>query len=139
MDVLRGVLYFFAGLFVLVPLVLIGIFKIGLITLVALVVGLILAGLTFQQARKFNVQASESQSLQLEQIYRSLAQKGGGTVALSALLNATGQPKVQLERRMRELVGRGICELDFSGAGEVQYKLTPGDEARAQLSQFNEK
>lgn len=139
MNVLRGVLYFFASIFAAVPLLLIAVFSLNLFTGIALAIGLVLAYFTFRAGRTFNIKASESQKVQLEDTYRALAAKNDGVVPVHALMQATGQPKETVQQRMRELVGRGICELDFSPAGEVQYKLTPMDEARAQLAAMNEK
>ena len=138
MNVLRGVLYFFAGVFVLVPLVWIKLAGFGLFGGIALAAGAGLAYVTFQQARKFNVQQSDNQKAQLETTYRSLAAKNAGVVSMSQLLNATGLSKDQLQHDMRELVGRGVCDLDFSANGEMQYKLSPIDNARAELAQFAE-
>jgi hypothetical protein len=139
MNVLRGVLYFFASIFVAVPLVSVLVFGFGVFTALALAIGCVLAFFMYRAAQTFTVQASESQKVQLEQSYRSLAAQNGGVVPIGALMKATGQSKETVQQRMRELIGKGICELDFSPAGEVQYKLTPMDEARAQLAGMREK
>jgi hypothetical protein len=139
MNVLRGVLYFFAGVFVAVPLVWMGIFGFGLVGALGLAVGSVLAYFTYKQAQTFEVQASDSQKVQLEQTYRQLAEKNSGVVGVSQLVNATGMSKDQIQGRMRELVGKGICDLDFAANGEMQYKLTPLDGARAELAQLRDK
>ena len=139
MNVLKGVLYFFASIFVAVPLVLLLTLPLKTLWAVALLVGIVLSFFTYRAARTFTVSASENQKLQLEQTYRALAAKNAGVVPVGTLMNATGQSKDAVQQRMRELIGRGVCELDFSPSGEVQYKLTPMDEARAQLAAMNEK
>lgn len=140
MNVLKSFLYFMASLFVAVPLVLlitVPFWK--MLWLLLLVVGAVLAFFTYRAGKSFTVKASDNQKLQLEQTYRMLAAKNGGVVPVSALMAATGYDKQTVQERMREVIGRGIAELDFSPNGEVLYKLTPMDEARAQLAAMHEK
>lgn len=88
----------------------------------------------FRQAQRYMVIASESQKEQFEETVRELAEKNGGVVPISTVLSRTGLPRDTAEVRMRQLIGKGIFELDFGDNGEMRYKLTPLDEARAQLA-----
>lgn len=134
MGVLKVFLYACAAAFLLGGLLPGYVFGFGVITGLVALGGAGLSYATFRAAKGFDVQASESQKVQLEQTARRLAEKNGGSVALSAVMHATGLPKDAATVRMRELVGRGVFELDFGANGEMLFKLTPMDEARAQLA-----
>jgi len=134
MGVLRGFLFFCAAGFALAGLVVVKLFGLGIIGLVGLAGGGALAYLTFNAAKNFGVANAVQKTQQLEQIARSLAEKNGGTVAMGAILNATGETKESATPKMRELVGRGVFELDFGANGEMLFKLSPMDEARANLA-----
>jgi len=98
-----------------------------------------LAWIIFGQAQRYTVQSTAEQEAQFEEAMRALAAKNGGVAAISAIVQATGFSRDRAELRMRALVARGVCELDFSETGEVQYRLTPTDEARAQLAAMRDK
>ncbi len=93
-----------------------------------------LAVTIFRQAQRTMVIATETQREQFEETVRELAEKNGGVVAISTVVNRTGVPRDTADVRMRQLIGKGVFELDFGENGEVRYKLTPLDEARAQLA-----
>lgn len=139
MNVLKGFLYFCAAGFLLGGILPVYFAGVGLLTLLALAGGAALAYVTFRAAQKFNVQASVSQQVQFEQTYRQLAAKAGGAVAVDAMVHATGESKETVQAKMRELMGKGVCEMDFGPNGEMLFKLTPMDEARASLSGMREK
>ncbi len=88
----------------------------------------------FRQSQRVMVVATEQQREQFEENVRELAEKNGGVVPIAAIVNRTGVPRDTAEVRMRQLIGKGVFELDFGENGEVRYKLTPFDEARAQLA-----
>lgn len=146
MGVLKGFLYFCAiGFFLGALAAPVGLgLLIGWKTLlfVGLPIALVSGGLgwlTLKQAAKFGVQADAGFKLQFEQTVRRLAEKNGGAVSLHAILTATGEPQPSAQAKLRELTGRGVIELDFGPNGETQYKLTPLDEARANLATMAEK
>lgn len=134
MGVLRGFLFFCAAGFALAGLLVLKVFGIGLFTLLGAAGGFGLGYLTFNAAKTFGVANEVQKKEQLEQTARTLAQKNGGTVAMSALMSATGETKEALQPRMRALVGAGVFELDFGANGEMLFKLSPMDEARANLA-----
>jgi hypothetical protein len=139
MGVLKAFLYVCAAAFLLggiLPAYLLGF---GLFTGLALAVGAALAYATFKAARGYQVAASESQKLQFEQVVKQLAEKNGGTVPISAIMNATGETKDGARKKMRELVSRGVVEPDFGANGEMLFKLTPFDEARANLAALRDR
>ena len=139
MGVLKGVLYFFALAFLLAGGGVVAAFGPNVFTVPFLLFCLTLGVLTFVQARKFNTQSAEGQKVQFEETYRQLAAKNGGVVPLSALMHATGETKEAAQTKMRELVGQGIAEIDFADSGEMQFRRTPMDEARAQLASMRQK
>ncbi len=141
MGVLKGFLYFCAAGFGLAALVLLY-FAFPHHLFLAGLPALIFAGLSylvFVQAKKFGVQADAGQAAQFEGAVRRLADKNGGQVALSAVVSATGESQASAQQKMRELMGRGVCDLDFGPNGEQIYKLTPMDEARANLAKMSDK
>lgn len=139
MGVLRGFLFFMAGVFGLGALAILGLLGVGPFTLLGAGVFGVLAFLTYKGAAKFGVQAESGQKVQFEEAVRRLAEKNGGVVSLQAVMHATGEDQAGAQAKMRELAGRGVCELDFGPNGEMQFKLTPNDEARAQLAAMSER
>ena len=141
MGVLKAFLFACAGAFALGGVVVGGLLMkvTWLIGLPVIAVGLALGYFTLKAARNFGVQAVEHQAVQFEQTLKQLAQKNGGSVSLQALVAATGHSQDEVQQKSRELMGRGVCEMDFGPNGEVLYKLTPFDEARASLVGAREK
>jgi len=139
MGVLKGFLFFCAAAFALGGLLPAYLFGPGVVTLIVAALGLGLGWAVFAQARKFGVQSVESQKVQFEQTARRLAEKSNGHASLEAIVHATGAERAEAEAKMKALMGRGIFELDFGPNGEVLYKLTPMDEARASLARLSEK
>lgn len=141
MNVLKGFLYVCAGAFALGGLALGAL--LGKLTwfigLPVIAVGLGLGWAVWKAARRFNVQQSESQKLQFEATVRQLAERNGGTVGVQAIQHATGVPKEEIQERMRALMGRGVVEMDFGANGEMLFRLTPMDEARADLARLHER
>lgn len=93
----------------------------------------------YRQSRQYTVRSSEDQKAQLEATVKQLAAMNDGVVPMSAILKATSFPKERAEQEMRALIGKGICEMDFSADGEMLFRLTPMDEARAQLMSMSER
>lgn len=139
MGVLKGFLFFCAAAFGLGALLVLKFFGLGLFTLLAAAGFGALAYLTFVQAKKFGSQSDAGMKVQFEQTVRRLADKNGGIVALQAVMNATGEDQPGAQAKMKELIGRGVCEMDFGPNGEMQFKLTPMDEARANLASMSDK
>lgn len=141
MGVLKTFLFVCAGAFALGGVVVGGLLMklTWLIGLPVIALGLGLGYVTFQAAKKFGVQAEDRQAVQFEQTLKQLAQKNGGSVSLQALVHATGESQEAVQQKTRELMGRGVCEMDFGPNGELLYKLTPFDEARASLAASREK
>ena len=141
MGVLKTFLFVCAGAFALGGLVVGGLLMkvTWLLGLPVLLLGLGLGWATYKGAQKFGQQADVHQSAQFEQTFRQLAEKNGGSVAFDAVLRATGESKDAAQVKLRELVGRGVCEMDFGPNGELLYKLTPFDEARANLARLSDK
>lgn len=141
MGVLKTFLFVCAGAFALGGVVVGGLLMklTWLIGLPVIAVGLGLGYVTFRAAQNFGVQADSRQAVQFEQTLKQLAQKNGGAVSLQALVHATGESQEAVQQKTRELMGRGVCEMDFGPNGELLYKLTPFDEARAQLATTREK
>lgn len=139
MSVLKGFLYACAVAFLVGGLLPASIFGLGPFTGLVLAVGGGLAFVTWRAARGYEVSASRSQKVQFEQVVKLLAEKNGGTVGLQAILNATGETKESAQTKLRELIGRGIVEMDFGSNGEMLFKLTPLDEARANLASMRDR
>lgn len=141
MGVLKAFLFAAAGAFALGGVVVGGLLMkvTWLIGLPVIAIGLALGYFTFRAAKNFGAQATIEQGAQFERTLKSLAEKNGGSVSLQALLQATGETKESAQAKARELMGRGVCEMDFGPNGELLYKLTPFDEARASLSGVREK
>ena len=110
-----------------------------IIAAVIAVIGLPIAWLVYQQSRTYTVRSSELQKEQLEVTVKQLAAANNGVVPMSAVMKATAFSKDRAEQEMRGLIGKGICEMDFSENGEMLFRLTPMDEARASLAAMSEK
>jgi hypothetical protein len=93
----------------------------------------------FRQASRFGRLAATESDERFEALVRRLAAANDGVVRLSALVSQAGLPETAVVDRMRQLTGRGICELDFGEDGETRYRLTPIDEARASLAAMSER
>jgi len=91
------------------------------------------------QSRTVTIQSTQGQKAQLETTVKMLAERNGGVVPVSAIMNATGFTRDRAEQEMRPLIGRGVVELGFADNGEMTFKLTPLDEARAQLAAMRDK
>lgn len=139
MGVLKGFLFAVSGVFLLGGLVVPYVFGVGLFTLLAFAAGAGLAYATFRAARNFNVAQSENQQVQLADTFKLLAERHGGSVPVEALMRATGDTKAGVQSKMRALMAQGVCELDFGPNGEVLFKATPMDEARASLAAMSTK
>lgn len=141
MGVLKAFLFFCAGAFALGGLAVGGLAMKAswLLGLPIIAVGLGLGYVTFKAAKNFGVQAQVHQSVQFEKTLKQLAEKNGGTVSLLALVQATGETQESAQAKARELMGRGVCDMDFGPNGEMLYKVTPFDEARANLAGLREK
>lgn len=149
MGVLKVFLYACSGAFALGSLILARVtwglgskldgFVAALMSLTILGIGGFLAWSVFKAARKYTVQASQEQHEQFERLVRQLAAKNGGAVALSDLMRFTGDERPQAEAKMRHLMSRGVCEMDFDDKGEVLLRLSPGDEARAAIARLEPK
>lgn len=141
MGVLKGFLFFCAGAFALGGLVVGGLVlkQSWLLGLPIIAVGLALGYVTFKAAKNFGVQAEVHQTAQFEQTLKQLAERNGGSVSLVALVQATGDTQESVQAKARELMGRGVCDMDFGPNGELLYKLTPFDEARANLAGMRQK
>lgn len=141
MQILKGFLYFCAALFALgtglavwglshlswVPAVIVGLGGFGL------------AFATFKGARHFEARSAEKDKEQFERTFRQLAQRNEGAVSLDAIVHATGETRDSAQRRMRELIGRGVCEIDFGPNGEMLFQLTPMEESRRALAAMAER
>lgn len=141
MGVLKTFLFVCAGAFALGGVVVGGLLMklTWLLGLPVIAVGLALGYFTFRAAKNFGAKADQHQALQFEQTLKRLAERNGGSVSLQALVQATGQTQESAQAKARALMGRGVCEMDFGPNGEVLYKLTPFDEARANLTGLREK
>ncbi len=140
MGVLKGSLYFWAAVFGLGAIILL--WYRPLAWPVWLVPAVVLGGLsylTFKQAKKFGAQADASMDADFEQTVRELAAKSNGQVALTQLVSHTGLTQAEVQKKMHALMGRGVCEMDFGPNGEELFKLTPLDEARANIAKMSEK
>jgi hypothetical protein len=98
-----------------------------------------LAYFVFRQGRTYTIKATRDQGRQFEETVRQLAEKTGGLLPISTIVNTTGSTREQVEPRMRELIGKGVFEMDFADNGEMQFRLTPLDEARAQITAMRER
>jgi hypothetical protein len=103
------------------------------------VVGAPLAWAIYGQSRQYTIRASDDQKAQLEETVKKLAASNAGVVSLTAVMKATALTKDRAEQEMRTLIGRGVCEMDFGPNGEMLFRLTPLDEARAQLTAMSER
>lgn len=141
MGVLKAFLYVAAGAFALGGLVL-GLLlgkATWIVGLPVMAIGLGLGAATYYAARRFNAGQAVHQTEQFEAVVRRLAEKNGGTVSLAAILSTTGESKESAQQKLRELTGRGVVDMDFGPNGELLYKLTPMDEARANLASMRER
>lgn len=138
MQVLKGFLFFCAGALAFGTLLVawgfsyLHWFPAGLISLA----GLSLSWLLFRSARRFARKAELRAQEQFERTFRALAQKNSGTVPLDAMVEASGQTRDEVQKQMRELVGRGVCELSFGDHGEMVFETTPMEESRRELAAF---
>jgi hypothetical protein len=139
MGVLKGFLFFCAGAFALAAVVLLVLVGPGLISGLGASLLAAVGWAIYRQAARFAGRADEGMALQFEATVRRMAEKNGGVVSMQAILNATGEAPASAQAKMRALAGRGVCELDFGPNGEMQFKLTPGDEARATIAAMAEK
>jgi Flp pilus assembly protein TadB len=141
MGVLRVFLYLCAAGFALGGLLVAWLvnFASTFFAVLVLAAGLALAYVTFRAARKYQVAQSLEQRGQFEETYRQLAARNGGVVALDAIAKATGGSREETQAKMRELIGRGVCEMDFGPDGQLLFRLTPADAARAQLASMQQR
>jgi pilus assembly protein TadC len=93
----------------------------------------------YKQSRTYQIKASQDQVRQFEETVRLLAVKNGGLLPISTIVSTTGSSRDDVEPQMRALIGRGIFELDFGENGEMQFRLTPLDEARAQVARLQDR
>lgn len=141
MQVLKGFLYFCAAFFALatamvvwglsylswVPAVLVGIGGFGL------------AFVTFRAARKYEARSEERTRDQFERTVRGLAERNQGAISLDAVVQTTGETREVAQRRMRELMGRGVFQLDFGPNGEMLFQMTPLEESRRAIAEMQER
>jgi hypothetical protein len=98
-----------------------------------------LAYAVFRQARTYTIKSTEDQKAQFEDAVRALAERNGGIAPVARIAEATGVSREQVDAKMRELIGRGVFEMDFAEDGEMQFKLTPADESRARITAMRER
>lgn len=98
---------------------------------VVLAIGLALIAAGRKRARV----ESENDERGFSEIALGLAKKNGGQVSVDQVCKASGMAKDEAAARMRELTGRGLFDLDFDGAGQMVWKLSP-DSGRAQLAEL---
>lgn len=136
MKVLKGFLFFAAGSLALGTL--------GLAWLVSLLhwfpaVLVSAGGLTssfflFRAAQGFGSKAEQRQREGFERTLRMLAAQNEGSVRLDAIVAASGQGREEVQKQMRELMGRGVCQLGFGAEGEMVFEMTPMEESRQDLA-----
>lgn len=93
--------------------------------------GLLLLGAGRKRAR---IEAEQDER-GFAELATSLAQKGGGSVALDPLCKASGLTSAEAQAKMRALTGRGLFDLDFDAGGQMVFKLS-ANAGQAQLAQL---
>lgn len=148
MKVLQGFLYFASGL--IAALTALAVWALlwfasswsGWMFFPAAVVaagGLALSLWVFRSARRFVERERVRSRERFEADLRRLAQAQGGVVSLEQIVRTTGEPRGEVQQRMRALIGRGVFQLDVGDQGEMIFRLTPLDEARASLESLRER
>lgn len=141
MQVLKGFLYFCAAFFALATAMVVwGVSYLSWVPAVLVAIGGFgLAFVTFRAARRFEARSEERTRDQFERTVRGLAERNQGSISLDAVVHATGETRESAQRRMRELMGRGVFQLDFGPNGEMLFQMTPLEESRRAIAEMQER
>jgi hypothetical protein len=98
---------------------------------IVLAIGLALIAMGRKRARV----ETETDERNFTDLTVSLAKNNSGQVQLDQVCKASGLPREEATAKMRELMGRGVFDLDFDPNGQMVWKLSP-DAGRAQLAEM---